>query len=358
MANNLFTYATKELSQDAFICWLCSFALESEKCEGGDDALRECALKLLSEFVGADEKNDIKLLKISRQYKNIDVLLHIKHRDENKEIIVEDKVHSSEHDDQLQRYKKELSNEYAPENIICVYYKTGFQSDYSKLKAAGYKIFDRKRILDLLGQYIDNINNNIFRDYYSYWKNYDNIASSYKTTKLNEWNEGSQVNSFYDEMQGIISERDDCWAGYGWVNNRGGGFWGFWYGINDAGIVRTDKCLAALYLQLEISWNYDTKRYDMNLCLKLETKDEEDKKEDENKKEEKDKKIRELRDDIINLMDSYGFDKPSRKGFGKTMTVGVYKIECETDEELKEILVQALDERLVKIICNTKNSTI
>ena len=27
MKNNLFNYATSELSQDAFICWLCSFAL-------------------------------------------------------------------------------------------------------------------------------------------------------------------------------------------------------------------------------------------------------------------------------------------------------------------------------------------
>lgn len=282
--------------------------------------------------------DEVKLLEISRQYKNIDVLLQVKHKGVKKAIIIEDKVHSSEHDNQLQRYKVELSTEYTPENIICIYYKTGFQSDYLTVKNAGYKIFDREKILNLLGQYIDDINNNIFCDYYSYWKNYDDIANSYRTTKLNEWNEGCQVNCFYDEMQSIISERDDCWAGYGWVNNRGGGFWGFWYGVNDADIIIEKKSLGALYLQLEVSWNYDINKYDMNLCLKMEKKDEDD------------NIVRDLRDDIIKFIDSYGFDKPSRKGFGKTLTIGVYKIECVNAEDLKKVLVQALDESLMSLL--------
>ena len=40
LKNNLFTYATKELSQDAFLCWLASYALEDAE---PDDALRSCA---------------------------------------------------------------------------------------------------------------------------------------------------------------------------------------------------------------------------------------------------------------------------------------------------------------------------
>lgn len=34
-------------------------------------------------------------------------------------------------------------------------------------------------------------------------------------------------------------------------------------------------------------------------------------------------------------VDSYGLGKPSRIGFGRTMTIVVNNIECETDEELK-----------------------
>lgn len=40
-SNNLFRYATSELSQDAFICWLVSFALREN--EGVDKVLTQCA---------------------------------------------------------------------------------------------------------------------------------------------------------------------------------------------------------------------------------------------------------------------------------------------------------------------------
>ena len=49
LKNNLFQYATKELSQDAFICWLCSFALEDASKD--DMALVTCAKELASEFL-------------------------------------------------------------------------------------------------------------------------------------------------------------------------------------------------------------------------------------------------------------------------------------------------------------------
>lgn len=49
MKNNLFQYATKELSQDAFICWLCSFALEDAKKD--DMELVMCAKELICKFL-------------------------------------------------------------------------------------------------------------------------------------------------------------------------------------------------------------------------------------------------------------------------------------------------------------------
>ena len=50
MKNNLFYYATKELSQDAFICWLCSYAGEGAAAK--DTVLTECAEHMLREFIG------------------------------------------------------------------------------------------------------------------------------------------------------------------------------------------------------------------------------------------------------------------------------------------------------------------
>ena len=48
LKNNLFNYATSELSQDAFLCWRASYALEAAE---PDDALRSCAREMLELFV-------------------------------------------------------------------------------------------------------------------------------------------------------------------------------------------------------------------------------------------------------------------------------------------------------------------
>ena len=50
--NKLFYYATKELSQDAFICWLCSYALEDVL--NPDMSLRECAIDFIEAFLKED----------------------------------------------------------------------------------------------------------------------------------------------------------------------------------------------------------------------------------------------------------------------------------------------------------------
>ena len=76
LTNNLFNYATSELSQDAFLCWLLSYAQE-KKYSGDDDKLQKCAQSLIKVFLlgqkGILEKNLIKedliVEKIEKQWK-------------------------------------------------------------------------------------------------------------------------------------------------------------------------------------------------------------------------------------------------------------------------------------------------
>ena len=105
-------------------------------------------------------------------------------------VIIEDKTHSSEHDDQLKRYKDTIHSDYPEAEIVCAYYKTGFQSNYSEVDKAGYRVLGRRRILALLGQYADRTDNDIFRDYYAYWKNYEDIACGYKDLSIIKWDDG------------------------------------------------------------------------------------------------------------------------------------------------------------------------
>lgn len=337
MNNNLFNFATKELSQDAFICWLCSFAIDDVECE--EEALRECARDLVCDFLSVDRGSDVKLLEVKKQVNNIDVLLTAEYNGKRYAIIVEDKVHTSEHDDQLQRYKNTVKVETDTE-VIGVYFKTGFQSDYSKVINAGYNIIDRRKILDLFNKYIDQIQNDIFNDFYLYWKNYETIVNSYKEYSLNEWNDSKQVNGFFENMQNELVTNMDCWAGYGWVNNRGGGFWGFWYGYNDDDIsIKGNKeASAALYLQVEIRWNYEENHYDYNICLKLERKNGDD------------ESIRNIRNKLIENMKSYGFERPNRVRLSDYMTIGTYKVECSTSDELKECIMNSMEKGLKPLL--------
>ena len=120
--NNLFAYATSELSQDAFIAWLMSFAMK--EFEGKDVLLTKCAREVIKIFYPA-MKADECVTDIRKQYLNIDILVKIG----DKCVIIEDKTFTGTHGDQINRYKEALIKEgVAEENIICVYYKTGNQA--------------------------------------------------------------------------------------------------------------------------------------------------------------------------------------------------------------------------------------
>lgn len=139
---NLFEYATKELSQDAFLRWL----FENYKCE--KEKVREAAYKLLNEFCCLKMKDgDITDLKTCGQYKKIDVTVCFKYNDRCYLVAIEDKTFSNEHD-QLKKYNDALENkenkydicdkfelsddEYNNLKIFKIFYKT--DDDYFKEK--------------------------------------------------------------------------------------------------------------------------------------------------------------------------------------------------------------------------------
>ena len=55
MKNNLFYWATGELSQDAFICWLMSYAMKDSK---EDAVIKACAQEFLWMFIKKSSSED------------------------------------------------------------------------------------------------------------------------------------------------------------------------------------------------------------------------------------------------------------------------------------------------------------
>lgn len=131
---NLFDFATKELSQDAMICWLVSNYDNKE-----NQALKELAYKFISFISGKNYAvGEIKHLNILQQANNMDVIIDIwetekaNYQDTSTSdyvIVIEDKTTSSAHDDQLLNYGKK-ADEWESDNKIIrkVFYKSNYLS--------------------------------------------------------------------------------------------------------------------------------------------------------------------------------------------------------------------------------------
>lgn len=106
--HNLFAFATSELSQDAFFCW----ALD---CLNRDEDSPLYGLGRSFWALLSGRKNDalpkIKGVVIRRQFKHVDVLALVVYSNRTIDaLVIEDKVNTSEHGDQIQTYLTELDN--------------------------------------------------------------------------------------------------------------------------------------------------------------------------------------------------------------------------------------------------------
>lgn len=211
MENNIFKYATSELSQDAVICWCVNWINHK------NSALYPMASEILMLLGVKENLGDIEL-EIYRQKFNIDILLSLK--GQNKMIIIEDKIYSSEHHDQINKYREEILNMSLDEkkdyeiddnvDITTVYFKTGFFYDYDKKVKADIvvsgedflAIIERYRgkneILDSYYEYLEeNLN------WYTKFGRYDNIGEK---TDFSDWNISNHQIAQYKMMREIFPE--------------------------------------------------------------------------------------------------------------------------------------------------------
>ena len=254
MRPNLFSIATKELSQDAFITWLLQWANDkfiqenSELCNSG----KEFVKKLLS-FKYKIEKKDIKKVNAGRQWANIDIWAEI---NDEYVIIIEDKVNTSEHDNQLERYKKTVEDEYGKDiKLVCIYLKTGLETmdNIQKIIDKGWNYISRKDFLDFLKS--QNTKSEIFSDYLTNLLEIQTESESFtRFEQLNSWEATKGLYSFTE------SKLVDDWSHWDYVPNPNGGFLGIRFHFTPLSSEKNCE----LYLQIE---NYCNDR--INLFIKI-----------------------------------------------------------------------------------------
>ena len=126
--NNIFTFATGELSQDAFICWCLNWINEPDNVTR--HRYRQLGLELLAKLIDkplncdALSKVDIQSIDkviLVQQVLNIDVLAIIPQY--KLAIIIEDKIYTSEHSDQIKSYTERLQDFFKNTNSGNAYHK-------------------------------------------------------------------------------------------------------------------------------------------------------------------------------------------------------------------------------------------
>lgn len=338
ITNNLFNFATSELSQDAFICYLASFALKDSIV---DSVLNACARNLLHLFVPEINAENITLVNIEQQFNlekvgRIDILLTAHSNDKKYKIIVEDKTFTSEHDNQLKKYKDEISKMFPEYEVSGVFYKTGFKSNLSVAENAGYNIITREKILCFLEPFVAKTRNQIIIDYYEYWKVFQDDVDLFSVKPIQDWN-WKQIYGYYNYLQQSLNPINvNYWKGYGYVANVAGGFYGFWFGKTEDKVT-ISNIMFGMYLQLEAVPREKTT--ELKICLKLSCES------DPKQEDVRNARNRVLyEDDRSYRVNKYHFLKPKRVVGAKHMTIGIFNKQYSNLRELGLAIQEALKE--------------
>ena len=378
--NNIFNFATSELSQDAFICWLCNWVnFDDNDLSEDEKKLKVLATDFIEKMSG--EKLGDRKVNIKRQYQKIDVLLEIQNKTEfiTKEneknpvvdiyVIIEDKVGTSLHSDQQKTYRNLILKKNKEDNgnkaeIKVVYYKIYDEDNMERLKEDGIDIiFQRKDILALLEKYKNSFNNILVEDYYNYLNNIEKDVNSYIDKKLEDWNSNCYI-GFFKELKKEEScleyadgRKKDC--SWGYVNNSSGGFMGmWWFPLKMEEVSQVTKKFQLwqnqlelnndLYLQIEQFHKKEKEIYNKKniIAVKYSLGDKDDEKYDEKVKissEIRNKIYEELKE---NLKEK-GFEFYKKRFVaGQYMTVGYLEFEDISDCEKK---IEGLQNSLINL---------
>lgn len=289
---NIFSYATSELSQDAFLCWL--IRLADDEFSGSNEDLHQVGLQFVNLLTGI-EKSEIHKVVVGRQWENIDIWVEI---NDDAILIIEDKTGSSIHDNQLERYKATVEREYKGkrDKQYYAYVKTGNEPKTvtSIVKNNGYKLISRQDILSILDEY--NGIDPLLVDFRKHIQEIEDMTESFRSLPVDQWG-WYAWQGFYIQLEHFIDDID--WS---YVANPSGGFLGAWWHQVDSqdGNVQ-------MYLQFE----------EQKLCFKIWY-------EGDNRSETRDRYRQAL---LENSVHNPEIIKPKRLGAGTYMTIAVVNAE-------------------------------
>lgn len=200
---NLFDYATKELSQDAFLAWV------FQNCE--DAEIGDFSRRFISALISTDQKkidpSKISNPNVKTQYKDVDVLLEFKIDGSDSVLVIEDKTNSNPHSNQLDKYKKIITNEYQGKECFFVYYKTNKvdenSDEYETITKAEWKLFDITEIEAFFKNEVEN-KNIIVRFYAEHVDDIYKKLTGISNKSMTEWDKVEGLSFFKSTVKPLF----------------------------------------------------------------------------------------------------------------------------------------------------------
>ena len=248
---NLFDYATKELAQDAALAYILAWSEPAyRELHHGLHRLGTAMLHaLLATRIGESVVPTVTSVRVETQVDRIDLLVRI--NDEYEEglvLLVEDKLDTHEHSEQIARYLETAKKRFPNREIVPVYVKTGNASRWSLPSEKECGRFLRRDLLDVLDRFPDTGDTVVdnFRAHLQVWEDETN---SFRHVHPSKWN--------YRAMEGFYSELQyRMWKEYKWdcgdwlnVPNPAGGFLCFYFAENT---IKQKPYETTMYLQIEL----------------------------------------------------------------------------------------------------------
>ena len=245
---NLYSFATKELAQDATLAYILAWAKpeyrEFHAClhRLGTDMLRALLAKYETNVPAVTS------LDVETQSDRVDVLVRINGENEDGLVLlVEDKLGTHEHSNQIERYIETAEKKYSNREIVPVYVKTGNVSQANLPPKDECGRFLRRDLLDVLDRFPDT-GDTIVDNFRAHLQVWENETISYRTEPFSKWGDKC-VEGFYIELENRMA-KDPQWNDPGWeyTNNPAGGFYCFYFGENTIALKPYE---VTMYLQIE-----------------------------------------------------------------------------------------------------------
>lgn len=148
MGKNIFNYATKELSQDAFLMYIIDCFNSENEIE------KKVSRKFIKFLVGLDEDEEILNIWLKAQWHKIDISVYFYTKNQIIALFIEDKTTSQEHN-QLKSYTNSINkvierDKNKPATIKKIFYKTNVieEDESARIKEADWIEFSIERIYE------------------------------------------------------------------------------------------------------------------------------------------------------------------------------------------------------------------